>query len=93
MANAINKPMARKLWVAGGFAVALGVGAWCFYDGASVDTENAYIKAEKYSLAPEVGGVVTEVLVRANQTVARSAYSAVFGNMIFLPPLQYYTLT
>jgi len=69
MASAIVKPLTRKLLGAGGIAVALGVGAWCYYGGADVDTENAYIKTEKLSLAPEVSGVVTEVLVQANQQV------------------------
>jgi membrane fusion protein (multidrug efflux system) len=52
-----------------GVAVALAVAAWCLYDGGTVATENAYIKADKLSLAAEVTGVVTEVLVRPNQAV------------------------
>ncbi|MCP5130720.1 MAG: HlyD family secretion protein [Pseudomonadales bacterium] len=52
-----------------GVAIALAVAAWCLYDGATIDTENAYIKADKLSLAAEVSGVVAEVPVRPNQSV------------------------
>ena len=62
-------PLTRNLLLGGGIAIALAVAAWCLYDGAVVDTENAYIKADKLSLAAEVSGVVTEVLVHANQPV------------------------
>lgn len=61
--------LGRNLWLGGGIAVALAVAAWCLYDGTTVDTENAYIKADKLSLAAEVSGVVTEVLVKENQQV------------------------
>ncbi|MFC6978030.1 HlyD family secretion protein [Microbulbifer taiwanensis] len=45
---------------------------WCLFGGgSSVETENAYIKADKISLAPEVSGVVALVLVKANQAVAK----------------------
>jgi membrane fusion protein (multidrug efflux system) len=69
VSDAIHKPLVRRLLVTAGIAVAVAVGAWCYYDGTSVDTENAYIKADKVSLAPEVGGVIAEVLVEANQKV------------------------
>lgn len=64
-----RNPLVRNLLLGGGVAVALAVAAWCFYDGAVVETENAYIKADKLSLAAEVSGVVAEVLVRQNQPV------------------------
>ena len=69
MTTTAESPIARRLWLGAGVAVALAVAAWCLYDGASIATENAYIKADKLSLAPEVSGVVTEVLVHPNQAV------------------------
>ena len=59
----------RNLWLGAGVAVALAVTAWCRYEGTTVGTENAYIKADKLSLAAEVSGIVAEVPVRANQRV------------------------
>jgi len=70
MTETMNYSLNRKLWLGAGMTVALAVAAWCLYDGAVVDTENAYIKADKLSLAAEVGGVVAEVLVRENQPVS-----------------------
>lgn len=46
---------------AGGFAYLFG--------GRYVETDNAYIKAEKVPVSAEVSGVVKEVLVQDNQTV------------------------
>ena len=64
-----NTRLTRNLWLGGGIALALAVAAWCLYDDATIATENAYVKADKLSLAAEVSGVVTEVLVKANQPV------------------------
>jgi len=61
--------LTRNLWLGAGIAVALVVAAWCLYDNEIIETENAYIKADKLSLAAQVSGVVTEVLVKANQPV------------------------
>jgi len=62
----------RGLGFAVGIVAALGVAGWCVFGGSgSVSTENAYIKADKISLAPEVSGVVARVLVKANQPVAK----------------------
>tara|TARA_R110001592_G_scaffold363248_4_gene682176 strand:- start:29283 stop:30359 length:1077 start_codon:yes stop_codon:yes gene_type:complete len=69
MKETTKKGLNRKLWGGAGVAVALAVAAWCLYDGTTIDTENAYIKADKLSLAAEVSGVVTEVAVHPNQRV------------------------
>ncbi len=69
MVDTTNNALTRNLWLGGGIAVALMVVAWCLYDDNTVDTENAYIKADKLSLAAEVSGVITEVLVQPNQPV------------------------
>jgi len=55
--------------------LALGVGAVVYLKGGrSVDTENAYVKADKVPVSTEISGVVTEVLVQDNQRVeARQA--------------------
>lgn len=50
--------------------LALGVGAVVYLKGGrSVDTENAYVKADKVPVSAEISGVVTEVLVQDNQRV------------------------
>ena len=49
---------------------ALGAGAVVYLKGGrSVDTENAYVKADKVPVSAEISGVVTEVLVQDNQLV------------------------
>ncbi|MCX2801094.1 HlyD family secretion protein [Microbulbifer thermotolerans] len=63
---------ARQLGFLLGIVVAVAVAGWCVFGGGGrVETENAYVKADKISLAPEVSGVVAEVLVKANQVVAQ----------------------
>ncbi|SDJ97618.1 HlyD family secretion protein [Microbulbifer yueqingensis] len=63
---------ARELGFAAGILVALLVAGWCLFGGGSrVETENAYIKADKIALAPEVSGVISIVAVRPNQPVKR----------------------
>ena len=69
MSETTKSTLTRNALLGIGIAVALAVAAWCFYDGSVVDTENAYIKADKLSLAAEVSGVVTEVFVKENQPV------------------------
>ncbi|MBA6413410.1 HlyD family secretion protein [Parahaliea sp. F7430] len=60
----------RQLSFAAGIIVSAAVTAWLLLGGrGSVHTDNAYIKASKVSLATEVGGVIAEVTVRANQSV------------------------
>ncbi|MCB1732185.1 MAG: HlyD family secretion protein [Halieaceae bacterium] len=71
MSETTNRTLQRRLLMGAGVAVALAVAAWRLYGGASVDTENAYIKADKISLAAEVSGIISEVPVQANQAVKR----------------------
>ncbi|SHF19231.1 membrane fusion protein, multidrug efflux system [Microbulbifer donghaiensis] len=67
-----GKITVRRLGFLAGILVAVSVTGWCLFGGRSiVETENAYIKADKISLAPEVSGVVIQVLVRANQPVEK----------------------
>lgn len=62
----------RRLGFAGGILVAAATCAWLVFGGAgTVHTENAYIKADKLALATDVGGIVAEVPVGANQRVER----------------------
>lgn len=52
-------------------AVAALVGAWVWLQGGRyIETDNAYVKADKVPVSAEVAGIVTEVLVRENQPVA-----------------------
>ncbi|WP_226666668.1 HlyD family secretion protein [Microbulbifer aggregans] len=70
MAKVLEKLKTRRMGFALGIVVAGAVASWCLIGGgSSVHTENAYVKADKVSLAPEVSGVIAEVAVRANQHV------------------------
>ncbi len=52
-------------------AVAVLVGATLYLRGGRyVETENAYIKADKIPVSAEVSGTITQVLVRENQAVS-----------------------
>ena len=57
------------LWVLGPSLV-LVVGGWMYLTaGRFVSTDNAYVQADRVTIAPQVSGRVTEVLVRENQAV------------------------
>lgn len=47
----------------------LGAGYFYLKDGRFVDTDNAYVKADKVQISAEVSGTVNKVLVQENQTV------------------------
>jgi membrane fusion protein (multidrug efflux system) len=50
----------------------LGIGAYFYLtSGRYVSTDNAYVQQDMVSVAPEVQGVITEVLVHENQRVRR----------------------
>lgn len=49
--------------------VALAGVAWLLSPRASESTDNAYVKADSSTVAPKVGGLVTDVLVQDNQHV------------------------
>ncbi|WKD50344.1 HlyD family secretion protein [Microbulbifer spongiae] len=58
----------RKLGLV--LAVVILAAGWRLFGGTHlVEAEHAFVKADKVSLAPEVSGVITRVLVRANQPV------------------------
>lgn len=53
---------------------AAGLGAYLYLaSGRIVSTDNAYVKADKIVISTEVSGRVSEVLVRADERVARGA--------------------
>jgi len=57
------------LWLLGP-ALVLGVGGWMYLTaGRYVSTDNAYVQADRVTVAPQVGGRVVAVLVRENQAV------------------------
>lgn len=75
-AAAAQLPPSRRrvpawLWVAGPFAVAGFFGWQWAHAGRQVDTDNAYVKAERILIAPQVGGRVVEVAVGQNQPVKK----------------------
>jgi len=49
---------------------ALGIGVLYLRGGRHVETENAYVKADKVPVSAEVAGTIKEVLVAENETVA-----------------------
>ncbi|GAB3288205.1 HlyD family secretion protein [Parahaliea aestuarii] len=62
----------RRLGFGAGILTAAAVVAWLVYGGqGSVHSDNAYVKADKLALATDVGGIVAEVRVRANERVER----------------------
>ncbi|HSN01444.1 MAG TPA: HlyD family secretion protein [Rudaea sp.] len=59
------------LWILGPALVAV-VGGWMYLTaGRYVSTDNAYVQADRATIAPQVAGRVTEVLVRENQAVKK----------------------
>ena len=75
-AQAARVPVRKRrvplwLWVAGPLAVAGFFGWQWLYAGREVDTDNAYVKAERILVAPQVGGRVVEVAVGQNQPVKK----------------------
>lgn len=67
-----RKPRNRKnlfLWIFGP-AVVVCIGAYMYLTaGRYVATDNAYVEADHVTIAPQIGGRVSEVLVRENQAV------------------------
>ncbi|MDP3136296.1 MAG: biotin/lipoyl-binding protein, partial [Burkholderiaceae bacterium] len=52
--------------------VALVVGGYFYVTGGAVmSTDNAYVQADTVGLSTDVSGIVREVLVKDNQTVAK----------------------
>ena len=57
-----------------GPVLAAGVGAYLYLaSGRVVSTDNAYVKADKIVISTDIAGRVSEVLVHADQQVARGA--------------------
>ncbi|WP_407576258.1 HlyD family secretion protein [Raoultella terrigena] len=51
-------------------ALGLAAGGWCYFaNGHYVETDNAYVKADKTDISAEVAGRVVKVLVKENQHV------------------------
>lgn len=59
------------LWIAGPLAVAGFFGWEWIQSSREVDTDNAYVKADRILIAPQVGGRVVEVAVDQNQPVKK----------------------
>lgn len=65
-----KRNVARTLaWVLGP-AIVLGIAGWLYItSGRFASTDNAYVQADRVSIAPQVGGRVIAVEVRENQPV------------------------
>ncbi len=62
----------RRIGFGAGIAVATVAALWFTFGGrGTVETENAYVKADKYSLSADVAGRIAAVPVRPNQAVAQ----------------------
>jgi len=58
-------------WTAGP-ALVLGIGGWLYLgSGRYASTDNAYVQADRVTIAAQIGGRVVEVDVRENQAVKR----------------------
>jgi membrane fusion protein (multidrug efflux system) len=82
--NKKKRSLLRRVLMLGGVAIVL-IGGTGFYllSGRYIETENAYVKADKIMVAPEVGGVVVGVNVANNQPVTK-------GSVLFsIDPAQY----
>ncbi|WP_454650027.1 HlyD family secretion protein [Bradyrhizobium liaoningense] len=79
-----RKTSRRRVLMFALLPVALIVGGyWYVTGGATMSTDNAYVQADMVGLSTDVSGIVREVLVHDNQTVAR-------GDVLFkLDPLQF----
>jgi membrane fusion protein (multidrug efflux system) len=67
-----NTRWIRRTGLGAGVLVTGLVVAWLLLgEAGSVHTDNAYIKADKIALATDVGGIIAEVPVQANQRVER----------------------
>lgn len=69
--NNRNPWLRRGLMLAGIAVVAAGAGWAYFTGGRYVSTDNAYVKADKIMLAPDVSGPVISVSVTDNQAVKK----------------------
>jgi membrane fusion protein (multidrug efflux system) len=72
--SASDNPRARlrrALFIVGP-AAAVAIAAWAFvFGGRYVDTDDAYVKADKVNISPEVTGPILEIPVHENQVVKR----------------------
>ena len=73
--NVPNTPKPKRsrkrllAWIAGP-AIVLAIGGYLFLTGGRfVSTDNAYVEADRVTIAPQVAGRVVEVLVRENDAV------------------------
>ncbi|MBX3502633.1 MAG: HlyD family secretion protein [Alphaproteobacteria bacterium] len=66
-----RRSLARAvMWLLPVAAVAIGI--WGYLaSGRYVGTDNAYVKGDRVLIAPEIAGIVVEVLVQENQPVTR----------------------
>ena len=68
-------PPARRRWArmlmwTAGPALVLVIGGWLYLtSGRYASTDNAYVQADRVTVAPQIGGRVVEVAVRENQPV------------------------
>ncbi|MEW5424970.1 HlyD family secretion protein [Amorphus sp. 3PC139-8] len=59
------------LLIAGPLAVLIGGAVWYYTGGRYVETENAYLQADKVAISAEVSGTIDTVAVSENQPVAK----------------------
>lgn len=68
--NAARLRKRRVLLIAVPVTALLVIGGLYLHGGRMVETDNAYVKADKVPVSAEVHGPVTQVMVEENQTVA-----------------------
>jgi len=70
----VERPAPRKrpsllAWIAGPVVILGLAGGFWLVGGRYVDTDNAYVQADRVVIAPQIAGRVVEVAVRENQAV------------------------
>jgi membrane fusion protein (multidrug efflux system) len=74
---AVAKPAPKKRWTRrlmwiGGPAIVLAIAGWLYISsGRFASTDNAYVQADRVTIAPQVSGRVVAVEVRENQAVRK----------------------
>lgn len=74
--RSLKQRLRLPLMILGPLLVAAIAGYFYLTGGRYVSTDNAYVKADRVAVAPQVGGAVSEVLVRENQQIAGGALLA-----------------
>jgi membrane fusion protein, multidrug efflux system len=64
----------RRVFLPLGPLAVVGLGLWIYLAGGRyVSTDNAYVRADKLTVATDVSGIVSEIAVRENQSIQKGS--------------------